>query len=691
MSLTAGMWTGVSGLLSHGEKMNVIGNNIANVNTVGFKGQRMDFQDFIYQDSFSASGITQIGRGVGIGAVMGNFGQGSFETTTEATDLAIGGRGFFKVKPQGSDTSYFTRAGNFRFNNDGYLVDPHGYALQGWKIDNSEGPQRASGGINPNVNTSQIMGSGEPTDIRLDTWTVEPLQTTNVSFNVNLSSDKSGDKSQNVNNPFASLFDVWNGKQPSAPNNPPMPESAYSYQTTIKVYDEAGGTHTLTVYFDQVTPKDYKGGSSGEKVWEYVVTMDPAEDMRQVSVGGNTVDIKDTKAAGMLMSGTLTFDSSGRLANQSAYSLNGTRKPAVDPATGNLIDGNGYTIDRDGNPIPNLDLDNIASNFYPSEVSNNGFPLLVANFTGIPGMNTAGSVGDATNNLLEVDFGLKVSDLDNPWRNPNEPLSSLAYEKIDNPMGGGGAAWTIGGVAMPLPSVEQLGMAQLLENPAGVVPQYYFSNPDYDSTVPQSPPYIYANEAAAQAAYNTALAAAGGVAADIRKEHWPHDAAANILAANEPPNMNEVANINGTPLRQSNAFTNYSGGSSTKASSQNGYGFGDLMNYTVNAEGVLYGIYSNGVQLPLYQVTLYDFNSKQGLRREGGNLFSQTRDSGDPASGAANTSGFGSISANTLEGSNVDISTEFVQMIATQRGFQSNSKIVTTIDQMLETVVNMKR
>ena len=69
MSLTASMWTGVSGLLAHGEKMNVVGNNIANVSTVGFKGQRMDFADFVYQNSFSSAGVTQIGRGVKIGAV----------------------------------------------------------------------------------------------------------------------------------------------------------------------------------------------------------------------------------------------------------------------------------------------------------------------------------------------------------------------------------------------------------------------------------------------------------------------------------------------------------------------------------------------------------------------------------------------------------------------------------------------
>lgn len=166
---------------------------------------------------------------------------------------------------------------------------------------------------------------------------------------------------------------------------------------------------------------------------------------------------------------------------------------------------------------------------------------------------------------------------------------------------------------------------------------------------------------------------------------------ATTTGAKTPPMAEDVASIKPPAYRQPNAFTSYKGGHLTQTLSQNGYGFGNLSNYTVDSSGVLYGIYSNGVNLPLYQLTLYDFTCKQGLRREGNNLFSQTRDSGDPSSGAAGTGLFGTVNANTLEGSNVDLSTEFVRMITTQRGFQSNSKVVTTTDTMLETVINMKR
>lgn len=620
------MWTGVSGLLGHGERMNVIGNNIANVNTVGFKSQRMDFADFVYQDSFSLSGMTQIGRGVRIGAVMGEFGQGSFETTTETTDLAIGGNGFFRVEPIGSETAYYTRAGNFRFNSDGYLVDPNGYCVQGWKVDNSGGVTRASGGMSTSIAdiSSSLVGSGSPTDVRLDTWTVEPSATSKVSMMVNLSKDKGADKSRNPDNPFASLLENWNGQ---AENGKYFSEDNYWYQTTIDVYDEAGGTHTLTVWFDKISPEDYDGDTN-ETMWEYVITMDPEDDMRQVwdTTSGGPVNLKDTKAAGLLMSGTLTFDSAGRLENQSAYTLFGGLVPGNGTASqegainASFINGTQVTTDPNGNKfqaiedpknkgtyycLPQVavgtDVDrtiDMATYMFPTEVSSSGFPMLAPNFTGVLNAQTLGTLSDGSVYAIEIDFGISAAK-DSTWG--ANSTQNLAATKAK-----------------------------------------------YDDTV--TPP-----------------------------------------ALEQKPSTDKLANMDPPVNRHSNAFTSYKGSDSTLSLSQDGYGFGNLSNYTVDSAGVLYGIYSNGVNLPLYQLTLYDFTCKQGLRREGNNLFSQTRESGDPSSGVAGTGTFGTVSANTLENSNVDLSTEFVRMITTQRGFQSNSKVVTTTDTMLETVINMKR
>ena len=550
MSLTASMWTGISGLLAHGEKMNVLGNNIANVNTLGFKGARMDFEDFINQDINSAAGVTQVGRGVAIGAIYGDFSQGAFETTTEATDLAIGGNGFFQVKVKGEESVYYTRAGNFRFDKDGYLVDPHGYVLQGWQISTPR-PSLATSSAQVTSTSSAIKGSGVPVDIRLQGFTAEPKHTSNVSIITNLDARDGGDKSTNVNNPFFSLFSNWNG-QPTA-NNPPLGENAFAYQTTVKVYDEGGTAHNLTVYFDQVNVDTISNEASGRRYWEYIVTIDPAEDGRIF----NGTKVNTTGAAGLLMSGTLTFDSAGQLVDQSAYTLKSNA---------------------------GADLKQL-SNWSPTAFSTNGYPLFTANFSSLSNASyvTPGFAENVGGTLMELNLGLKFKGT-----------------------------------------------------------QTFADRANFDASM---------------------------VGTDTT----------------------QLMTMGSNTERQSSATTSFAGASSTLLQSQDGYTFGFLQNVSVDRDGILRGRYSNGVILDLYQITLYDFQSEHNLRREGGNLFSATRDSGEALPGPANKNGLGAVYSNSLEQSNVDLAKEFVQMITTQRGFQSNSKVITTTDTMLEVVIQMKR
>jgi flagellar hook protein FlgE len=137
--------------------------------------------------------------------------------------------------------------------------------------------------------------------------------------------------------------------------------------------------------------------------------------------------------------------------------------------------------------------------------------------------------------------------------------------------------------------------------------------------------------------------------------------------------------------------TQFSSASTTTFQSANGYGAGDLQSVMVGTDGAITGQYSNGQVIPLYRVALVKFQNNQGLFKVGGNLFRMTRLSGDPITGKPGTSGLGSLSPNSLEQSNVDIATEFVKMITTQRGFQANSKIITITDQMLAELIALKR
>ncbi len=624
MGLSSSMWTSVSGLLAHGEKMNVIGNNLSNVSTVGFKSQRMDFEDFIYQDKFSAGGTTQVGLGTGINAVIGDFSQGSFESTNSATDLAIGGNGFFQVRDEHSDEMYYTRAGNFEFDKEGVLTLPGGEILQGWRIDNSEAPLVATGAAPVVTETAPIRGSGVPQDIVLDTFTIPPKQTTKVSFSMNLTSDDGNDKSVDANNPLFAMSSKWIGSEDNRPDGtPPIAADAYAEPSSITVYDEGGGEHILTVYYDQITfPEDtateeYETNlPAGYKMYEYMVTMDPTEDMRTyggtinpttgVLEGGS--DFKDTDAAGILMKGTIVFDASGQMINQTAYTYMGNTDYNLDETAGS---GAATAADL-GHP------DNDGS-WQPTAVSNNGYPVFTANFSGNPLANSvrqeATTGEDALNYLIEFDLGMKATgSLNDPW--------------------GIGAP-----VAAGDPSVSIVQGKDAAGNLVNVYSQVTDPGTGITTTT-----------------YDTTLLA--------------------DLTANE---------------KEADAVTNRAGSSITYAAVQDGYTSGSLTNVNIDQDGILTGYYSNGRNIPLWQITMYDFMNPQGLSREGGNLYASTLESGNPQVGPAQQGGMGEIISYNLEQSNVDMTREFVQMISTQRGFQANSKGITTVDTMLEQVINMKR
>lgn len=132
MSITSALFTGVSGLVNNGEAMNVIGNNVANVNTIGFKSARTLFSDML---SANIGNDSQIGRGVQIQKVDNVFSQASFETTEMVSDLAIQGSTFFTLGAPGAtgavatNAAYFTRAGSFRVDANGFLINPDGYRV----------------------------------------------------------------------------------------------------------------------------------------------------------------------------------------------------------------------------------------------------------------------------------------------------------------------------------------------------------------------------------------------------------------------------------------------------------------------------------------------------------------------------------------------------------------------------------
>mgnify|MGYP003586094729 FL=1 len=551
MGLSASMYSGTSGLKVHGEAMTVIGNNISNVSTLGYKGSSMYFEDALSQEVTTASGVGQVGRGVSVGAVMADFAQGSLETTTSATDLAIGGNGFFIVSPAGEEVNYYTRAGNFTFDEDGYLVDSHGYRLQGWAVQQTDSSVAATGDATSAAATG-VKTTGVPQDIKLENFQSPPQATSHVDMIVNVDSQSedrtTGEAADPADDaPFTGLFDTYDA---DSVDGVALGDTTYAYQTTIKVYDENGSSHTLTIYMDPVEYDDVTANAGGKRYWEYVVAVPAAEDNREFWTTAS-----DTSKRGILMAGTLTFNAAGELENMSGYTVNDATVDPADPA-----------------------------NWVPANFSQNGYPICTANFLGATDASTTTST-QASN--IEINFGL---------RNKSTSWSG---------------------------SVDSLQELQ-----------------DLDVTTSAS-----------------------------------------------------LGTINGLASTEISALatTNYSTGSTTIFQSQDGYTAGFLQNISVDRDGVITGNYSNGQVLQLFAVTLATFNNNYALYREGGNLFSETRSSGPPITGLANTGGKGSIASNSLEQSNVDLATEFVKMITTEKGFQANSKTITTVDGMLTTLIQLKR
>jgi flagellar hook protein FlgE len=254
MSLSSALFTSVSGLGATGTAISVIGDNIANVNTTGFKSSRPEFADILGQSIAGLGGFSQIGAGTLISSVTPVFSQGTFETTARTTDLAIEGQGFFVL--DGSQGRFYSRAGVFTFDQTGMLINPAGMRVQGFSIDPLTGL------------STQALG-----DIQLSSAVSPPRATTATNMSVNL------DANAAVMGPF----------DPSDPN------STSNFRTLVTSYDSLGNDHLVTYYFSK----------TGPNAWEWNAGLPGAETTTPPATAGDPVVVQG--------SGTLTFDSNGVL------------------------------------------------------------------------------------------------------------------------------------------------------------------------------------------------------------------------------------------------------------------------------------------------------------------------------------------------------------------------------------------
>lgn len=385
------LYSGVSGLKNHQTRMDVIGNNISNVNTYGFKYSRVTFQDMLSQTLSGAAkpegnkgGVNpkQVGLGMTVASIDKIFTQGSLQTTGNQTDLAISGDGFFVLSE--ADKKYYTRAGTFSLDRDGNLVNPaNGFNVQGWKAVRNEKGEMV------------INSSGATEDIVIPIFSkVEARETTNVKYKCNLDS----------RSPIVPAD--ANGRQ----------RAAAGVTTNIDVYDSQGKTHRMAMTFWKTAVNQWTASAAITDATT-AVTLDvpsaagqpnqPNTSSRMTlrfSPDGKLVAVGDEGTPDELNQGPLTVNANFRIEgnpNVRTISLNLGNSGLLQGITQFASQSTTKAVEQDGYSMGYMESFNIDNSGVVTGVYSNGAKMTVgqiatAVFTNPQGLEAAGE------NLFEV-------------------------------------------------------------------------------------------------------------------------------------------------------------------------------------------------------------------------------------------------------------------------------------------------
>lgn len=564
------LYSGVAGLKTHQTRMDVIGNNIANVNTTAYKSSSMTFSELMSQTTQKASGANattgvggtnakQIGLGVKAGAINTAITtQGSAQSTGNPFDIMITGDNFFVVN-NGSE-NFFTRDGSFYVDGAGNLaMTSTGYNVMGWGVDETTGNIKQD-----TVTALRIMSAAN--------MTYPPEATTKANI--------------------SGILDE-NDKDVTSTNGKTV---------NLNFFDARGYSYTAKFTFKQ---------SGGDKTNEYSMELSKLLDSTGAEIDISKLEFGNRSQQKMETKVTLNTD---------AYKWDGKVLKTKDGTTdvANLAD----IFKADGSLITPADdaaaqkqqkaLDAIAK-AYGYEGSTDEFLNLYITST------------------ADKDKQLTIQDL----------LGNMMAGKTIDVLPADGSAITMEGRYFEGTTVVFNKDTGKLESVGG-------------STTNLN--------------VNAAFSALGGNFSDVTID------------------LSECTNYDNKGTSTIGATSGDLDGLGT------GRRLGDMIGVSIQKDGMIYASYDNGMTKLLGQIATAAFANASGLEKEGDNLYSATLNSGEfDGIGVDITAGGGYMSTGQLEMSNVDLSSEFTEMITTQRGFQANSRIITVSDTLLEELTNLKR
>lgn len=630
----------VSGLRANQAWIDVIGSNLANSNTSGFKSSRALFSNLLSQTfspgsapngALGGTNPNQIGLGAQVARIDRLHTQGSIAFTGRALDLALSGAGYFTVSD--GQQQLYTRNGSFGLDANSSLVD----LRSGFQVLDSFGQ-----------------------DITLDTGaTLPPQATSEVNFSGNLPAEVTG--------PLAEVLEtgasIEQGTSASLDGSLTGPFAAPD-----------GETFTLELALDGQTPQQISVTSSGGVITAQdiaaEINLELGEDVASVAPGGGlTLTSNETGLASTIL---VTAGPSGNdlaaLAGFSTSLVQGEQDPASgatdlndlvanqsDYEVGDVIRASG--TDAEGNPVD-------ASFTYG--VDGTTVDDLVSFLDGVFPDATASFDADSGELHLTADT-------------PGEAQLSLVLSDSNGQAGATQWSTVAFGVETEGTGPDQVTTSTQVFDAVGIghLVSFQFerqadgswavsaSLPDDDGTV------LSADLAPLQFDSEGNLPGSVNIDVQLQFDGQPPSSVSLVLGGDE----------------DFSGLTEFGGDASLIAASQDGFGVGELAGLTVDAGGNVLGAYTNGQTQTLATLGLATFANESGLVDEGNSFFRQSQNSGEARLGT--NSGAGQVVGGALEASNVETAEEFVRLIQAQRGFQANARIISIQDQLLEEAVNI--
>jgi len=736
------LYSGVSGLQSHQIAMDVESNNIANVNTIGFKYSRANFSDLLAQTNQIATApqgqlggknAVQVGLGATVASITRIHSQGSIQNTDKNTDVAIQGDGFFIVSADDGNSYKYTRSGDFKFDGNGNFVDNNGFIAQGWIRDEATGLVDATA---PIVSINIAPGLTTPANA-----------TQEVTLKANLNS---GNTVQNISPTYTIVND---------PTDP-------TFNSPGIIVDENGDALAVQPAHEDLGVMFNEQGEAfslqqGQGVWvgftPATVTSNPVvsppDPVLPATVTNITVEFTLDDATTV----TATYPSPGTSLETDAQTLNG-----VIQAINQISNQTGVTAASDG-ALPTAGIvftntnndSNASHNINITASSGIDFgagPVATAadttaftyTYDAISGGNEGVGVNKTFNTIEDLRAALQLQARSHNDDGDGSVESSLTIEispegsiVVSNPGG------TTPNPAFPLfPGADdyQVALAVTAFTTPSITENIRFSDVmnSLNGTLPAGSTGQLISQSMNAAVHSSSIDIFDSLGSKhtLRMEFRKTDVDAATgttwstkLTVPEPATIGTVVplnEVNGSirftndgalatyspisvsfsgnngsapnqPVRlefgTANLFdgmTSFDSPSATSGISQDGFTGGDLLGIRIDQSGTLVGSFSNGRSFGLAQISMAKFANNEGMTADGGNVYIQSANSGDPIIGEAATAGRGFIQSSALEASNVDLSRSLTQLIIIQRGYQANGKTITTSDQLLNTLINLK-